>query len=70
MVLLVWPRPNHRGRAMSAQPRSPAAAVREVSHVGADAALVEVLDHGTHRAQVEIAPQDRPDRLTDVGVTC
>ncbi len=69
MVLLVWPRPNHRGRAR-AQPRWPAAAVREVSHVGADAALVEVLDHGTHRAQVEIAPEDRPHRLTDVGVLC
>jgi len=33
-------------------------------------AELEVLDHGTHRAQVEIAPEDRPHRLTDVGVTC
>src|SRR5258708_4579485 len=39
------------------------AAVEPGNRLGADAAPVEVLDHGAHRAQFEVAPEDDPDHL-------
>ncbi len=43
------------------------AAIEPDSRLGPDAAPVEVLDQGSHRAEVEIAPEDGPDRLGLLG---